>query len=180
MLAAVGLLLIIAGRLRNIADKAERKHEQSREHLATLNQLLQISLGGKTLEAQLDEALDTVLAAPWLALEPRGGIFLAENDQLRLIAHRNLAEPLQSTCAKVPFGHCLCGRAAVEKTVVHAAQRVSREPIRGHAAKRPLCRPHRFRRRDARRPHLLCFPTGASATSRKSPICARLPMSSPA
>jgi PAS domain S-box-containing protein len=121
MLAAVGLLLIIAGRLRNIADKAERKHEQSREHLATLNQLLQISLGGKTLEAQLDEALDTVLAAPWLALEPRGGIFLAENDQLRLIAHRNLAEPLQSTCAKVPFGHCLCGRAAVEKTVVHAA-----------------------------------------------------------
>jgi hypothetical protein len=78
MSAAVGLLLITAGRLRNIANRAERKHEQSREHLATLNQLLQISLDSKPLENQLEEALGIVTTAPWLSVAPRGGIFLAD------------------------------------------------------------------------------------------------------
>src|SRR3546814_15845211 len=52
MLAAAGLLLVTAGRLRSIADQAEQRHVQSREHLATLNQLLQVSLGGKSLSGQ--------------------------------------------------------------------------------------------------------------------------------
>ncbi|MGF1592358.1 MAG: ATP-binding protein [Kiloniellaceae bacterium] len=121
MVAAVGLLLIIAGRLRNIADSAERKHEQSREHMATLNQLLQISLGRKPLNSQLGDALDTILAAPWLSLEPCGGLFLVEDGVLQLKAHRNLPDSLQSVCAKVAFGHCLCGRAAAQQEVVHAA-----------------------------------------------------------
>ena len=121
MLAAVGLLLITAGRLRSKAYQAEQRHEQSREHLSTLNQLLQISLDRKPLNSQLADALDAILAAPWLALEPCGGIFLAEGGALRLAVHRNLPDTLQSICAKVAFGQCLCGRAAAEKTIIHAA-----------------------------------------------------------
>jgi len=121
MLAAVGLLLITAGRLRSIAQEAEQRHEQSREHLATLNQLLQISLTNKPLNRQLEDALEAILAAPWLAVEPEGGIFLVEDGALRLTAQRNLPNPLHSICAKVAFGQCLCGRAASQQQVIHAA-----------------------------------------------------------
>ncbi|WP_193366596.1 ATP-binding protein [Pelagibius marinus] len=121
MLSAVGLLLLTAGQQRSKAKQAEEKHEQSREHLATLNQLLQISLGNDSLEEQLSQALDIVIAAPWLSVEPRGGIFLAEDGRLRLAVQSNLAPALQSICDQVPYGHCLCGRAAVSQTIVHAA-----------------------------------------------------------
>lgn len=121
MMAAVGLLLLTAGRLRIIAAEAEKRHEQSREHLATLNQLLQISLGNKQLDEQLSESLDVVIAAPWLSLEPRGAIFLVENGALKMHTHRNLAPDLLTTCARVEFGRCLCGRAAATREIVHAA-----------------------------------------------------------
>jgi putative methionine-R-sulfoxide reductase with GAF domain len=121
MCAAVGLLLLTAGRLRSLAAEAQQKHAQSREHLATLNELLQISLGNKPLHAQLDQALEVVIAAPWLALEPRGGIFLVEDGQLKLTVHSNLAPALHTMCAQVAFGRCLCGRAAQSQTIVHAA-----------------------------------------------------------
>src|SRR3546814_8449862 len=121
MLAAVGLLLIMAGRLRSLADIAEQRHVQSREHLATLNELLQISLDSKPLQGQLSDALDTIFAAPWLALEPRGGIFLAEEGALRLAVHRNLEAALPSTYPKIPVGQCLCGRPTANTAVVHPA-----------------------------------------------------------
>ncbi len=121
MTAAVGLLLTIAGRLQSRAAVLERKHEQSREHLETLNQLLQISLARKPLESQLSDALDAILAAPWLAVEPEGGIFLEEDGVLRLSAQKNLPEQLHRICAKVAFGECLCGRAAAQQQIVHAA-----------------------------------------------------------
>ncbi len=121
MFSAVGLLLLTAGQQRSKAKQAEERHEQSREHLATLNQLLQISLGNDRLEEQLAQALDIVIAAPWLSVEPRGGIFLAEEGRLRLAVQSNFAPALQSICAQVPYGHCLCGRAAASQTIVHAA-----------------------------------------------------------
>ncbi len=121
MAAAVGFLLLMAGRLRFIASEARQKHAQSSEHLDTLNQVLQVSLGEKPLKAQLAEALEIVMAAPWLALEPRGAFFLVEEGQLALAVQRNLDPDLLTTCAKVPFGQCLCGRAAATRSIVHAA-----------------------------------------------------------
>lgn len=121
MAAAVGLLLTIAGRLQSRAAMLERKHEQSREHLETLNQLLQISLARRPLESQLSDALTAILAAPWLAVEPEGGIFLEEDGVLRLTVQKNLPQPLHQICARVAFGECLCGRAAAQKQIIHAA-----------------------------------------------------------
>jgi PAS domain S-box-containing protein len=121
MIAAVGLLLITAGRLRNIANQAQQRHVQSREHLATLNQLLRISLDYKPLKEQLSAALEVIFTAPGLPLRPSGGIFLVEDGALRLAVHSDLPTQLQSTCSKVAFGHCLCGRAAATQAVVHAA-----------------------------------------------------------
>jgi PAS domain S-box-containing protein len=121
MTAAVGLLLLTAGRLRSLAEAAVAKHEQTREHLATLNQLLQLSLGQESLEEQLGAALDVVIAAPWLALEPRGGVFLIEDGQLRLRVYRNLGDEVLANCTQVSFGQCICGSAAATKAIVHAA-----------------------------------------------------------
>jgi len=121
MAAAVGLLLTIAGRLHSLATLLERKHEQSREHLQTLNQLLEISLGSKPLEKQLEDALDAILAAPWLAVEPEGGVFLVDDGALRLAVQKNLPRPLHTICQKVAFGQCLCGRAAAQQQIIHAA-----------------------------------------------------------
>src|SRR3546814_15010131 len=121
MLAAACLRLVTAGRLRSIADQAEQRHVQSRVHLATLNQLLQVTLGGNSLSGQLTDALDIVLAAPWLALEPRGGLFLVEEGALKLFIQSNLPEAFRSTWSKVTFGQGFCGRAAAEQRVIHAA-----------------------------------------------------------
>lgn len=135
-LAAVGLLLITAGRLRSIADEAQQRNEESREHLATLNQLLQISLSARPLNEQLAQCLDTILAAPWLAVQPKGGIFLVEDGALRLRVQRNLPAGLQASCAKVAFGQCLCGRAAASQSIVHAAH-IDGHYENGHADMRP-------------------------------------------
>jgi PAS domain S-box-containing protein len=130
MMATVGLLLITAGRLHTLAREAKQKHEQSQEHIATLNQLLQISLDNRTLKQQLEDTLDVVIAAPWLLVEPRGGIFLSEQGRLRLTVQRNLAGSLLTSSAQVRFGQCLCGQAAQTQEVVHAARVEERHETR--------------------------------------------------
>ncbi|MCW8905551.1 GAF domain-containing protein, partial [Sedimenticola sp.] len=85
--------------------------------------LLQISLSNRALRDCMQEALRIILTAPFSELLPSGAIFLAsrETRELQLLVHENLAEPLHTLCARVPFGHCLCGRAAVERQIIHAA-----------------------------------------------------------
>ena len=121
MTAAVGLLLVVAGRQRSLAQAAEERHEQSREHLATLNQLLQVSLAAKPLDEQFAAALDIIIEAPWLSLRQNGGIFLMEEGELRLVVERDFPDALRSMCSRVALGQCLCGRAAQSANIVHAA-----------------------------------------------------------
>ncbi|MBF0152544.1 MAG: CHASE domain-containing protein [Magnetococcales bacterium] len=67
------------------------------------------------LEKQLDLALEEFLTIPWLFNQSKGGIFLVEETggSLRMVAHRGLSSELVALCARIPFGHCLCGRAAL-------------------------------------------------------------------
>jgi PAS domain S-box-containing protein len=65
---------------------------------------------------------DKVTSIPWLALQSRGSIFLVgdNSEVLEMKAYRELAlEPLRM-CARVPFGRCLCGRAALSGEIVFA------------------------------------------------------------
>jgi signal transduction histidine kinase len=70
----------------------------------------------------LARALDTILDIPWLTTQPKGGIFLVGDQPgvLLLKAQRNLGTPLLTMCARVPFGHCLCGRAAANARIEFA------------------------------------------------------------
>ena len=119
---------------RRLQAKAERY--ENRLH-AVLRHLLSIDLEGRGLEACLGEALNTMLEAPFAGLEPRGGVFVTRGETLRLVVESNLSKPLLTLCANVPFGRCLCGRAAREQRLVHAdcmdeRHEITFEGIRDH------------------------------------------------
>ena len=87
-----------------------------------LNKLFQNSLTDASLDEQFSLAIDLITSIPSLSLESKGGIFLIEEDPhvLVLKASRGLEKEI-TTCAKVPLGKCLCGRAAETGDVVYAS-----------------------------------------------------------
>ena len=87
-----------------------------------LNKLLSISLEDISLEEMLGLVIENVIFLPWFELELKGGIFLVEEDPDVLVmkAQRGLSDQIQKMCARIPFGKCLCGRAAVSGTVEFA------------------------------------------------------------
>lgn len=93
------------------------------ENEQVLNKLLHTALSRAPLADVLLACLDILLSISWLSILPKGGIFLAEGNArfLKLVAQRNLSPELLTLCARVPFGHCLCGRAAATRSLVHAS-----------------------------------------------------------
>ncbi len=90
---------------------------------AVLNGLLRLGVEPMPLKDLLVRALDEILAIPWLPLSPTAALFLtgAEPEVLELAAERNLPPELCRQCRRVPFGRCLCGRAAATRTTQFAA-----------------------------------------------------------
>jgi len=87
------------------------------------SQALSLSLGASSLDAILASSLDEILSIPWVTLESKGSFFLVDPEDagsLLLTTHRGLASPLLASCARVPLGRCMCGRAAASRTIVFA------------------------------------------------------------
>ncbi len=107
-----------------IAEHMRVKQEIKRnlEAQAALNSLLRLMLEDISLEEILKRTLDTVFSLPWFIVQPKGAIFLVEDepDVLVMKAQKNLSEPIQKLCSKVPFGKCLCGKAALVKDIQFA------------------------------------------------------------
>lgn len=97
-----------------------------------LNKLLQIALQNISLEAMLRQFIDEITSLSWLALESKGAIFLTGRDPnvLEMKAHRALKSSLLRKCAKVPFGECLCGRAALSGEIQFAECLNKRHEVR--------------------------------------------------
>ncbi len=102
---------------------AEAGFERAYENEQTLNALLRTVIQHKPLTEILQDCLDVLLSVSWLSILPKGGILLVEGEEevLTLVANRNLSPELLTICHKVPFGRCLCGRAAREKKLIHAS-----------------------------------------------------------
>ncbi|MFH0872285.1 MAG: PAS domain S-box protein, partial [bacterium] len=98
------------------AEEETRRHSDTQ---AVINSLLRRSLENVPPDELLMLALDLVLSIPWLSFQSRGCIFLVEEDPEALVmkAQNGLAKPIQKACGRVPFGRCLCGRAASTKEV---------------------------------------------------------------
>ena len=87
-----------------------------------LGKLLHLTHQSLAMQEFLKQALDMILGSlPWLGINPHGGIFLTDRqgqaETLKLITTDRLAPELQTLCAQVPFGKCMCGRAAAEREV---------------------------------------------------------------
>ena len=87
-----------------------------------INTILEFSLQPLTLEAQLTRTLDLILSLEWLIQDAKGAIFLTEPDHRSLImtVQRNMPPALVSSCHRVDFNHCLCGRAAATGKAVYS------------------------------------------------------------
>ncbi|MDD5329551.1 MAG: EAL domain-containing protein [Sulfuricella sp.] len=103
--------------------RVEENLQLESEEQGALNALLRISLEDVPLQQQFERVLDIILSLSWLPIEPKGGIFLVEDqaDTLVLKAQRGLAPALLTMCARIPFGYCLCGRAAASREIQYAA-----------------------------------------------------------
>ena len=85
-----------------------------------INSVLKLSLEDMPLGEFLTHTLDLILSIPWLSLESKGSIFLVEDhpDVLVMKIQKNLPEEIQKQCARVPFGRCICGKAALTQEII--------------------------------------------------------------
>ncbi|NPV58042.1 MAG: GAF domain-containing sensor histidine kinase [Actinobacteria bacterium] len=100
--------------------RLEERLRRSNDLLRTINSLLELSLSEMSLDEIISRSLDLVLSIPWLSIESRGAVFMVEDepDLLIMKAERGLEEEVRRQCAMVPFGNCLCGRAALRREVL--------------------------------------------------------------
>ena len=109
------------GTVQDITDlkAAEAVIRQEREQQALLRSLIEEGTGPGALEAILQRCLQRILSLSWLPVLPKGAILLAEPglEAMRMTVSFGLDEQTMTHCARVPYGHCLCGRAAVGRQV---------------------------------------------------------------
>ncbi len=107
-----------------LEERSERERMVAEER--AIGALLRLSLEPSPVESYLQSSLELLLKSVyWLALLPRSAIFRARQDQnggyLEMAAAHAMSPELHLLCRQVPFGHCLCGRAASERRVQYAA-----------------------------------------------------------
>ncbi|MCP4427582.1 MAG: GAF domain-containing protein [Chloroflexi bacterium] len=105
--------------ITTLIDITDRKQQEEQELITyraqtAISEILQFATAHSALNELLRHALGQILELPWMPVMPMGGVFLTEPEtqRLKLVVNQNLAPQLQTLCAQVPFGHCLCGRAA--------------------------------------------------------------------
>ncbi|MBA1446753.1 MAG: PAS domain S-box protein, partial [Gammaproteobacteria bacterium] len=109
---------------RDITEQ-KRSHKALRQEMqrrTSLSRLLEISLESHQQQELLQRFLVELLNQPLMKNRDQGAIFLTNEagDQLALAVEHNLAKYFISHCASVPFGHCLCGRAALLGKPIHS------------------------------------------------------------
>ena len=119
-----GRPLVATGIFRDITKQKQMEAviEHDNDIQRVVSSLLKFSLSSMTVEEFLKKALDEILSIKWFLLESKGCIFLVEDEPEMLVmkTHKGFAECLQTKCRKLPFGKCLCGRAALTKGIEFA------------------------------------------------------------
>lgn len=89
---------------------------------SVINLILSLSLEDIGLDEFLSRTLNLIIKVPWLAFEAKGAVFLVEGETeiLVLKACKGFTRPEIKRCGQVPFGRCLCGRAAQYREVQFA------------------------------------------------------------
>lgn len=111
---------------------AEEELELNYGFQSVINLILGLSLEDIGLGEFLSRTLNLIITVPWLSFEAKGAVFLVEEKAgiLVLRAHRGFTEPQIKKCRQVPFGWCLCGRAALYREIQFAHSIDERHDIR--------------------------------------------------
>jgi two-component system, sporulation sensor kinase E len=102
---------------------AEEEIKRRSEIQTYLNKLLSLSLQNISITDLLEQVIEILTSIPWSQVESQAGIWMVEDepDVLVMKAQKGLNVSLQTTCARVPFGRCVCGRAALFGKIEYAA-----------------------------------------------------------
>jgi len=121
--AEISFLNAVADTLSGLIqrEQAEQQLRNEKDAQEALQNILQLSLEALPLEDKLNEVLAILFTIPWLNVEHKGSIFLADqqSNSLKLVSKKFLNPVLHTLCDKVPYGHCLCGQAAESKKLVY-------------------------------------------------------------
>lgn len=111
---------------------AEERAGRLADTQRTIATILELALGEIPLEELLRRTLDLILTIPWLSIERKGAILLADAGTGTLVmkVHRGLNPAVVTSCARVPLGTCLCGLAAVARKTVYAPDLDARHTTR--------------------------------------------------
>ncbi|MBV6341349.1 PAS domain S-box protein [Candidatus Magnetobacterium casense] len=89
-----------------------------------ISSVLTIALEALPLPELLSRILKVILSIPWLSIQSKGCIFLVGDDPgvLEMVASHGFFEEQIVTCSRLPFGRCVCGKAASLKQVVFVSE----------------------------------------------------------
>lgn len=105
-----------------LADEVKRRERKAVED-AVMARLFQLALTSMPMDDYLTRSIETIVTSvPWFSVLPQGVVFLAEKDGeqdvLKLTSAYNTDARIAKQCAIVPFGKCLCGKAAQNREIL--------------------------------------------------------------
>lgn len=111
---------LIGEAIHRFQARDELRHTYETQRV--IDSILRLGLEANDLTDVLNRALDLVLSIPGLAVESSGSIFLVEQEPevLVLKAGSGLSREVRDDCSRIPFGKCVCGRAAAERRTIYA------------------------------------------------------------
>jgi PAS domain S-box-containing protein len=110
--------------VRDITSRKQLESDIKRrvEEQTTLNKLLKIGTKDGPLKKQLTLALDVITEAPFMKLSAGACIFVTPpgTRHLQILADKGLDPHVAKNCATIPFGKCMCGKAAETREIQFA------------------------------------------------------------
>ena len=123
---ASGKVMRLYGTTQDITEhkKSEAKILEALDKQRVLNAMLHRSVEPTTLPEKLQGHLESLLDLPWLAIMPKGAIFVANSirKEMEMICHKGLPPEVIQSCSKVQPGNCVCGQALQTGEVVETAR----------------------------------------------------------
>jgi PAS domain S-box-containing protein len=106
---------------KEVTERSQAEEDVIRKHQiqVALNDILNISTKPYGLEEMLDRILGRIISIDWLTLESKGCIFITNRNSSELVlkSYRGISDIFKNLCALIPFGKCVCGKAASTKEI---------------------------------------------------------------
>ncbi|MCK4709472.1 MAG: DUF3365 domain-containing protein, partial [Gammaproteobacteria bacterium] len=121
------------------SKKAEIQMSQDYHSQRVIASVLEISMRSIPFEEKLQQSLEQILSTPWLTIQSKGVIFVADSETKTMVmaAQFGLAEEIKERCSQLEFGECLCGQAAEKQEIIFSshvdeAHTISYDEIKDH------------------------------------------------